>query len=134
MSAPSTPKPTKPISRASQQLYRVTAADLETALQYFELALQKDPNYAPAYAGIAMVWAGRQQMGLTSSSEAAPKAKAAALKAVELDDTIAEAHYALAGYQSLERLGLGWRRAGVQARHRAQSQLPRCASLLLAYF
>jgi TolB-like protein len=36
--------------------YVYTPASFETALQYFELALQKDPNYAPAYAGIAIIW------------------------------------------------------------------------------
>jgi TolB-like protein len=76
--------------------YKFTPGDLNTAQQYFELALAKDPNYAPAYAGIALVWDGRQGIGITPPGEAAPKAKAAALKAVALDDTAAEAHYALA--------------------------------------
>jgi eukaryotic-like serine/threonine-protein kinase len=76
--------------------YVLTLADLDTAQRYFELALEKDPNYALANVGISLVWAGRQQMGLTAPSEAAPKAKAAGLKAVVLDDAIAEAHYALA--------------------------------------
>jgi TolB-like protein/Tfp pilus assembly protein PilF len=76
--------------------YALTPADLDTAQRYFELALAKDPNYALAYAGVSLVWAGRQQMGFTAPSEAAPKAKAAALRAVALDDTVAEAHYALA--------------------------------------
>ena len=76
--------------------YVLTPADLDTAQRYFELALEKDANYALAYAGVSLVWAGRQQMGFTAPSEAAPKAKAAALKAVALDDAIAEAHYALA--------------------------------------
>jgi TolB-like protein len=79
-----------------QLWYKVTPADMDGAQQYFELALQKEPAYAAAYAGIALVWAGRQQMGMTPPSEAAPKARAAALKAVALDDTVAEAHYALA--------------------------------------
>jgi adenylate cyclase len=79
-----------------QLWYKVTPADMDGAQQYFELALQKEPAYAAAYAGIALVWAVRQQMGMTPPSEAAPKARAAALKAVALDDTVAEAHYALA--------------------------------------
>ena len=57
---------------------------------------RKDPKYARAHAGIALLWMGRQQMGHVPPAEAAPKAKAAALKAVELDDTLADAHYALA--------------------------------------
>jgi serine/threonine-protein kinase len=80
--------------------YELTPADLDTALQYFELALEKDPDYAPAQVGIYFVWAGRQQMGLTPASEAGPKARAAALRAVEMDDTLAEAHNALAGMKT----------------------------------
>jgi len=76
--------------------YRLTPQDLETALQYFELALEKDPNYALAYTGIAMVWGARQFLGLVPPREATPRAKAAALKALELDSTLEEAHFVLA--------------------------------------
>jgi len=79
---------------------KMTPPGLETALQYFELALEKDPNYAPAHAGIAMLWATLSQHGLVPPSEAAPKAKQAALRALELDSTLAEAHYALAGVRA----------------------------------
>jgi tetratricopeptide (TPR) repeat protein len=74
--------------------------DLETALQYFELALEKDPDYAPAHAGIAMLWATLSQHGIVPPSEAAPKAKAAALRAVELDSSLAMSHYALASVRA----------------------------------
>jgi TolB-like protein/tRNA A-37 threonylcarbamoyl transferase component Bud32/Tfp pilus assembly protein PilF len=80
--------------------YKLTPQNLETALQYFELAREKDPDYALAYAGIAHVWVGRQQQGLVPYSEAAPKAKTAALRALELDDTLAEVHYLLAGIRA----------------------------------
>ncbi len=79
-----------------QHWYKLLPSEIDAAQQYFELALKKDPNYALAYAGIALVWAGRQQFGLTPYSEAGPKARAAALRAVDLDETAAEAHYALA--------------------------------------
>jgi tetratricopeptide (TPR) repeat protein len=79
-----------------QHSYKLVPADMDTALQYFELALKKDPNYALAYTGISFVWTCRQQMGLTPPKEAAPKAKVAAQKSLALDDTVAEAHYALA--------------------------------------
>jgi Tfp pilus assembly protein PilF len=75
---------------------KLTGPDLETALQYFELALEKDPNYALAEAGKAIVSTGSQQMYFAPASEAGPKAKEAAQRAVELDDNLAEAHYALA--------------------------------------
>jgi serine/threonine-protein kinase len=80
--------------------YKLTQQDLEIALQYFELALEKDPDYALAYVGIAHVWGGRQQQGLVPYSEAAPRAKAALLKALELDDTLPEVHHILAGIRA----------------------------------
>jgi TolB-like protein/Tfp pilus assembly protein PilF/predicted Ser/Thr protein kinase len=76
---------------------KLTRADLDTAQQYFERALTKDPSYALAYVGIAHVWSGRRQMGFVSPRVATPNAHAATLKAIELDDTLPEAHAALAG-------------------------------------
>lgn len=58
--------------------------------------MEKDPDYAPAHAGMSLVWAGRQQFGLTLPREATPRAKAAALKALELDSTLVEPYYSLA--------------------------------------
>jgi tetratricopeptide (TPR) repeat protein len=80
--------------------YKLTRTDLDRALEYFELAREKDPNYAMGYAGIASVWVGRQQQGLVAAHEAMPKAKAAAFKALELDSTLAEVHHTLAGIHS----------------------------------
>ncbi len=87
---------------------KVTPADLDTAQRYFELALERDPSYAPAHEGLAWVWAARQQMGFASPSECGPKAKAAALRAIELDDGSAGAHEALA----LVRSWIDWDWAG----------------------
>jgi len=75
----------------------MTKGGFDTGERYFNVALQKDSGYAAAWAGIARVWTGRQQMGLTPPREAAPKAKAAALKALALDENAWEAHRALAG-------------------------------------
>ncbi|MBE0665103.1 MAG: protein kinase [Candidatus Aminicenantes bacterium] len=86
--------------KGSQHWIKMTKVDLDTAQWYFELALQKDPNYAAVYAGLSLVWACRNQFGFASPAEAVPKIKAAALKAIELDDNIAEAHFALAGLKS----------------------------------
>jgi eukaryotic-like serine/threonine-protein kinase len=82
--------------KGSHYWLALTRTDLDTAEKYFDFALQKDPKYAAAYAGIALVWACRQQMGFARPSEAGPKARAAATKAVELDDASADAHFALA--------------------------------------
>ena len=82
--------------KGSQYWIKMTPGDIDTAEKYFNVALQKQPDYAAAYTGLAWVWACRNQMTISPTSEAAPKAKAAALKAVELDDSLAEAHYVLA--------------------------------------
>jgi len=76
---------------------RLSRNDLETALHYFELAIEKDPDFALAYAGICRVWRGWEQMGIISSSEATPKAEAAVTKALELDTTYSEIYHALGG-------------------------------------
>ena len=76
---------------------RLSRNDLETALHYFELAIEKDPGFALAYAGICRVWRGREQMGIVNSSVATPKAEAAVMKALELDTTYSEIYHALGG-------------------------------------
>jgi serine/threonine protein kinase len=76
---------------------KLNAPDLEAAMRYYELALENDPNYARAYAGMSSVWACRAGIGITPPDEAGPKAKAAALRALELDETLPAAHSALAG-------------------------------------
>jgi TolB-like protein len=76
---------------------RLSAANLDDAQRWFETALERDPSYAQAYAGLHWVWGARRQMGLVPYSES-PKARAAALRAVELDENSAEAHEALASF------------------------------------
>jgi eukaryotic-like serine/threonine-protein kinase len=69
-----------------------TPESLQTAVGYFELALQKDPNYALAHGAIADSWGARTFLGLIAPREAYPMAKGGVLKALELDETIAETH------------------------------------------
>jgi serine/threonine protein kinase/TolB-like protein/tetratricopeptide (TPR) repeat protein len=76
--------------------YKLSAEHFETALEYFQLALEKDPDCALAYAGVADVWSSRGDSGVLPPREAFPKAKAAVLKALELDDRLAEVHVNLA--------------------------------------
>jgi serine/threonine-protein kinase len=69
------------------------------SIQYFQQAIEKDPHYAPAYAGLADAYlslAFSFDAGTVPPGEAAPRAKAAALKALELDDRLAPAHISLA--------------------------------------
>ena len=75
---------------------KLTPQGIEASRGYFERALEKDPSYALAYQGLAWYWIVRQQMGESAPSEAGPKAKAAALQAIALDEACAEAHEALA--------------------------------------
>ncbi|MBA4182725.1 MAG: winged helix-turn-helix domain-containing protein [Acidobacteria bacterium] len=75
----------------------LTRTETDKGIAYFQQAIEIDPNYALAYAGIANAYL---PMALTSgvpSWEVMPKAKAAALRAVEIDETLAEAH-AVLGY------------------------------------
>jgi serine/threonine protein kinase/Tfp pilus assembly protein PilF len=102
-----------------QYWYRFTPKDFNSALEYFELALKEDPNYAPAYSGVALVWIGRLQMGLTPPREAAPKEKVAALKAIELDDRLAQAHSSLATINSFYE----WDWAGADAEYKKAIEL-----------
>lgn len=76
--------------------HQLTPGALETAYGHFQRALEQDPNYALAYVGIALVWGCRSQMGITLPREAGPRACAAALKALELDSSLAEVQFALA--------------------------------------
>jgi TolB-like protein/DNA-binding winged helix-turn-helix (wHTH) protein len=75
-----------------------TADGLKAALTYFNQAIDQDPNYAPAYSGLADTYAllADWEYGVMTPKEALPKAKAAAMKALELDDTLGEAHNSLA--------------------------------------
>ncbi len=70
--------------------------ELDQAERYFEQAIEEDPSYAPAHAGLAWVWAARQQVGAALPSEAGPKAKAAAERAIALDERSDVAHAARA--------------------------------------
>jgi TolB-like protein/DNA-binding winged helix-turn-helix (wHTH) protein/Flp pilus assembly protein TadD len=75
-----------------------TGDGLKKAIDYFNQAIAKDPNYAPAYSGLADSYAlaGDWQYAVMTTKEALPKAKAAAMKALELDNTLSEAHTSLA--------------------------------------
>lgn len=66
------------------------------AIEYFEKAIEKDPGYALAYAGLSEGYIGLSVFGAMAPKEALPKAQTAALKALDLDDGIAESHVALA--------------------------------------
>jgi serine/threonine-protein kinase len=66
------------------------------AIEYFDEAIRLDPNYAAAYAGFGDSWEALYRIGTASYEEAIPKAREAVQKALALDDTLSEAHTAMA--------------------------------------
>lgn len=79
--------------------YKLSPEHLDTALGYFQLALEIDPNYALAYVGIANTWLIRGDSGVVPPNEAYPKSKAALSKALELDETLEEVHELLGNFK-----------------------------------
>jgi TolB-like protein/Flp pilus assembly protein TadD len=69
-----------------------TEEGLKKGIEYFQRAIEKDPRWAEAYAGLAESYGLLTSWGFMAAREAYPRAKAAALKALELDGTLAEAH------------------------------------------
>jgi len=72
-----------------------TQSDFKKAADYFTLATQKDPRYALAYAGLADTYSLLGNSGYLAPAEAWPKAKSSAMQALEIDNTLAEAHTSL---------------------------------------
>lgn len=75
---------------------RWTRAGLQKAIEYFEQAIKVDPNYAPAYAGLADSYHLLGYLGFVPPREAYPKSVAAAKQALQLDNALGEAHLSLA--------------------------------------
>ncbi len=75
---------------------RRTPQSLEKAVAHFEQVIQKDPEYALAYSGLADSYSMLEQVQVITAKEAFPKARGLAKKALEMDDTLAEAHTSLA--------------------------------------
>jgi DNA-binding winged helix-turn-helix (wHTH) protein/tetratricopeptide (TPR) repeat protein/TolB-like protein len=76
-------------------MYRGDNKSTMEAGEFFQLAIEKDPHYSLAYSGLALCYANLFDGLVINFAEAAPDARANALKAVELDGTSAEAHLAL---------------------------------------
>jgi tetratricopeptide (TPR) repeat protein len=81
--------------RARYHLRKMTEDEREAGRRYGEQAIAFDPKYAPAYVVLAESWLWSAFWGSTDPREAFSKAKSAALEALKLDDTIADAHSAL---------------------------------------
>jgi TolB-like protein/Tfp pilus assembly protein PilF len=90
-----------------------TRESLYKALEQFNHAIVKDPNYAQAYAGLADAYILLFDRGIISNDEASPKIHTAVQRAIELDPTLAEPHAALAVLKESD-----WDWAGAEAEYR----------------
>ena len=81
--------------RGRYELYKMTREGLDTSKTLFEEAIRLDPRYAPAHDGLAYCWYSEGFLGFVAPKDAMPKAKAAVRRAIELDETVAEAHATL---------------------------------------
>jgi serine/threonine protein kinase/tetratricopeptide (TPR) repeat protein len=94
----------RPINPGAHQAYlrgryyleKRTQESLQKALGYFQRAIEEDPDFALAYAGVATSYNLLGDYAVVPPADAYPKAKEAALKALEMNDKLAEAHTALA--------------------------------------
>jgi tetratricopeptide (TPR) repeat protein len=84
---------------------RSTKEGNEKGIEFFEQAIKKEPNYAPAYAGLAFTYGGLGLMGVLPPKEARQKQEWAARKALEIDNDFAEAHSAMAYVREMD---LNW--------------------------
>ena len=98
---------------------RRNPGSLRQAVDYSKEAIDKDPSYAPAYAVQSMAYSMIGFYNLSPAGEAFPKAKAAALKAIEIDDSSPEAHVAL----SRVRLFYDWDWAAAELHSRRALEL-----------
>ncbi|MCA1625242.1 MAG: protein kinase, partial [Acidobacteria bacterium] len=78
------------------QLKRKTEDSFRKGIGFFQQAIEQDPDYALAYAGLADAYSQMGSWTTLAPSESFPKAKTAAERALQLDDTLAEAHASLA--------------------------------------
>jgi TolB-like protein len=114
-----------------QKVNSPTPQAFEIALEYYELALEIDPTYAEAHLSVGMNWLTRNQFGYTVPREGGSKAKAAILKALELDSTLAEGHAALASIYFLYE----WDWANAEAEWKRAIELnPNCVHSVYSHF
>jgi eukaryotic-like serine/threonine-protein kinase len=109
---------------------RRTAPALREAAAYFQQAIDDDPGYALAWAGLGDCYSLYSFYGVLPPSEAFPKAKEAAAKALEIDDTIAEAHSSLVWIKST----YDWDWMGAETEYKRTIELnPNYAEVLTYY-
>jgi tetratricopeptide (TPR) repeat protein len=98
---------------------KLTEDGLRRSIERFTRAIELDPAYAQGYAGLSHSYYVLGIQGLRPSGEAYPKARSAAMKALELDETIAEAHNTLAEVKK----GYDWDWAGAEGEYKRTLEL-----------
>ena len=78
-----------------------TREGFNVCADYLQQALRKDPRYAVAYAGLAATYSSQSQLGFAAPNDAMPLAEAAVMKALDMDDTLPNAHVVLATIKSV---------------------------------
>ena len=96
-----------------------TGAALKQAVEFYNQAIEKDPTYALAYSGLAETYVLFSSYDVAPANDSMPQAKAAALRALEIDEQLAEAHTALGFYLS----NYEWDRAGSEKEYRRAIEL-----------
>ena len=96
-----------------------TGDALKQAADLYRQAIAKDPNYALAYSGLAETYVLFSSYGVASAPDSMPQAKAAAMRALEIDEQLAEAHTALGFYLS----NYEWDRVGAEKEYRRAIEL-----------
>jgi TolB-like protein/Tfp pilus assembly protein PilF len=92
--------------------------DLQKSIEYFEQAIKKDPNYAPAYAGLGGTYHLMGWLAFLPPKESWQKEEWAALKALQTDDSLAEAHVLTA---AVKEFNLDW--AGAEEEYKRALEL-----------
>jgi eukaryotic-like serine/threonine-protein kinase len=120
----SKPRPENPKAHEAYLMGRYywnkrTGEGLQKSIAYLEKAIADDPDYAIAYAALADSYHVLPELTSVPSSEALPKARTAALKALDLDNSLAEAHSALAGVKE----DYDWDWKGAEAGYRRAIEL-----------
>jgi TolB-like protein/Tfp pilus assembly protein PilF len=96
-----------------------TGESLKQAADFYQQAIEKDPNYALAYSGLAETYVLFSSYDVAPADDSMPQAKAAALRALAIDDSLAEAHTALGFYLS----NYEWDRDGSEKEYRRAIEL-----------
>jgi len=111
-------------------VFKLTPPEVQKGIAYFQQAIETDPSYAVAYAGLSDAYRSLALAGEMTPNEFLPKSKAAAQKAVEIDDNLAEAHTALGA----TLFWYDWNWSGAEDQYKRALQLnPNSSSTHLFY-